>query len=757
MVQRLYSDSLPLYTKEIVNDKLKVSLQKLVELIGHELVLKEWPTGKLAVLLELSISLPQFGSKVGISEIEPIIIVFDEVSYPFAAPSVYPDRLGFPFGNLGHLYVAVDDRPAQFCLVRGNLNEWYSGKLIEDLLIRVKNWLSDAATGELNKDGEQFEPLRLEGYSGSLTFDYDVFCEICKNKRSYEYAGNFAKLLFERTPSEKGTLCWKFLEEVSQSEIVKKLELIVENAVKKDEAPEKKYIYFGYLVWSEQSLPDDGYDVNLPTDWGGLKRYCLQYKIDLGLLEKELVESKKLRPYASVPVIVAIKRSKNIIGFGADIEFVNFHVRLLDDKIVDGIISDNAVVKFKQHKQPLTANKAGEISGTSKITELTLVAGCGALGSRVVLHFAKSGYTDMLLSDDDILMPHNFVRHPLSVKYTNRNKALALAEEVKEIYNQSKSNIHGFKFSAEKVISILEGKEPWKRILDFTASLAFAQLLASGKNMVPVIRGFISDFGKLGIIMVEGSGRNPRIDDLQMLLYRQAICSTEISNWLQNEAAATEKIKDVTVGLGCNSETTVLSEENIALHAAFMSRILRSNLERSIAESGSVYINQLNEKPELPPVFNHFVFKKLEVFKAVNDPSWEIRFANGVVESLSEQMKANFPKETGGVFVGACNFKTRTIHVVDLVDAPIDSKANEVCFFRGVDGLPEAIDKLNEITGNQLGYVGEWHSHPQGPNVLSPTDMRAVDSFKTGYTSQSNPLPVFLTIITPDGIFPFIF
>jgi integrative and conjugative element protein (TIGR02256 family) len=134
-----------------------------------------------------------------------------------------------------------------------------------------------------------------------------------------------------------------------------------------------------------------------------------------------------------------------------------------------------------------------------------------------------------------------------------------------------------------------------------------------------------------------------------------------------------------------------------------------------------------------------------------------MRFKPGILETMQEEMKLALPHETGGVMVGSANFKTKTIHVVELIKAPPDSKANPVCFFRGVDGLPESIEKVNELTGNQLGYIGEWHTHPEGPEEMSTTDLRTVIKFKKEFDNLTAPLPVFLMIITPDNILPFVF
>ena len=146
-----------------------------------------------------------------------------------------------------------------------------------------------------------------------------------------------------------------------------------------------------------------------------------------------------------------------------------------------------------------------------------------------------------------------------------------------------------------------------------------------------------------------------------------------------------------------------------------------------------------------------------EVFRVSNNPNWMIRFKDGVIQKINEECAIGGKNETGGVFVGICNYKTKTIHVVDSISAPIDSKANPIHFVRGHKGLSEEITKFKHNSGDQIGYIGEWHSHPEGPNALSQQDMGSVNNHKTEFTELNPPLPVFLSIITPDGLFPFVF
>ena len=198
MEMEKFSNSLSVFIDDIENPVLQDSLKSLKKVVGDNIKILDWGNGSIAIPLEINIDLPSLGNfeNLDIREIEPIVLVFNLINYPVSAPKVYTDRLDFPKNNLAHLYIAVNNRPPAFCYVRGNADEWYANKRIEDLVIRISNWLRDAAIGELTENGEQYEPLRLEGYSGSIIYDYDTILSVITSAAAIQFGESFAIALF---------------------------------------------------------------------------------------------------------------------------------------------------------------------------------------------------------------------------------------------------------------------------------------------------------------------------------------------------------------------------------------------------------------------------------------------------------------------------------------------------------------------------------------------------------------------------------
>ena len=457
------------------------------------------------------------------------------------------------------------------------------------------------------------------------------------------------------------------------------------------------------------------------------------------------------------PVIVAIRRPKQLIGYSANIEFANFRFRVDVSDVSEEKFVNDFEVKFQAHNQPLTLKMAARISGIEPVLKIKMLFGCGALGSKIGLHFGRSGNHLLVFADPDSLSSHNMARHALLAGNVGINKARALTDEIKAMFPPGKATVVvGTTFPD---FDAKDNFESCAWLFDFTASAAFFNRLVNAKNLahMGVASSSISDFGNLGITLIEGEARNPRIDDLQASLYALHETDPKISDWLRRETATSEKENiNVTVGVGCNSETTILSDVKVSSHAAFAAGVLERHMS-SRKKTGSMFMHRVSETPNYGIETSMYDVAPFDVFDAVNDPTWSVRFRSGIVDQMRATMTKAKKKETGGIFIGVANHKTKTIHITGLIAAPPDSKGNAACFYRGIKGLPAAIEKITKASGMQLGYIGEWHSHPHGPDGLSTIDLANVGRFKAEFEALVTPLPVFLTVITPTAFLPHVF
>lgn len=749
-----YSSTLQKYSGELENLFLKDSLASLEHLAGKKLDIFDWGNRRIAIPIEISVDLPSLGTyeDIDIRQTEPILLVFDIIDYPEKSPNIYTDRLDFPKNSLAHLYIANNNRPPAICYVRENADEWYSNKRIKDVIIRISNWFRAAAVGELTEDGNQFEPMRLEGYYSTILYDYNLIVDSIIANNPFPITGQFSIAQFEQI-NHKERRAYKFSKRITPANFVSLTKEIEEHQEKNKDDRTKRELHLAFIIWNDEKDINEKYEINLPRNWEDFKLFCDSFKIKYNDLEKIITDCQMI----SFPVIVGIRRPKPLIGYSSVFELINFEFNVTKDHFIDGKIVDNFPINILSHNQSLSTAQAEKISNYANTLKRGVVFGCGALGSKVVMHLARNGVTNLTLLDPDEFSSHNVVRHALFADSIGDNKAEALKQKVVSLYpGKSVDTLSSGSFK-DGLIYEKETFKSYEWVFDFTASEAFFNKLSvlDSTSSSKIASASITDHGNLGLLYKEGINRNPRIDDIQMYLYSSAIDTPKISEWLSREQFENSNNLLVRVGIGCNSETTVLSDEKVSSHAAYITGVLKKEIN-SFTEEGKVYMHQITDDDNYTIETQVLSIKPFQVYPATNN-EWEIRFRNGILDRVKKQADKKGKKETGGVFLGQCNHKTKTIYVTDLLEAPADSKGNSAVFLRGFKDLSSEIDLINKKTGGQIGYIGEWHSHPIGPDFLSSTDMESVEEHKRELESLKTPLPVFLSIITPTGFYPYIF
>ena len=162
------------------------------------------------------------------------------------------------------------------------------------------------------------------------------------------------------------------------------------------------------------------------------------------------------------------------------------------------------------------------------------------------------------------------------------------------------------------------------------------------------------------------------------------------------------------------------------------------------------------KKNHLPKISNEYVeVNPFEIYECGNNSGWTVRMFSGLSNRLLNLCSQYGRKETGGVLVGVANYKTKVVHLFDIIEQPIDSNGSPVAFTRGIVGLPKQIDEIKLKTGEVIGYIGEWHTHPMNLETLSGTDLNTIELLKE--INKKTPIPTCAIIITQTKILPFIY
>ena len=659
---------------------------------------------------------------------EPVFVEFYS-DYPDRVPRVFIGRNDFDYDHTPHIYCETKSGLRPICLFRGNGDEWFANMEIEDFIKHLRSWYEDLASGANIEDGGEFEPLRLEGYTATMSYDYEQLSdEIDKADEQQE-----EKPLFVYRRSEK-----------------KMVRLTKDNYwLLEIPGVEKKDVIWGSVCWDCSKRSCDTYDILLPRTYSELKDYANRHGVEIGTTVSGMLD-KMDDDSSSLVIVLAIKRSKKLIGANSFYQFVNFEITCDTDTEGKKVVTPTSVVKFHNHESPLTTKKAHEISNLdTDIAPSLIVAGCGALGSKIAMHLVRSGITNIVFCDPDYLSEHNLCRHALLDNSVYKNKACEMRSVANLTYFHE---IPKADARSERIKTILENKEFLSKrkpdyLLDFTASKVVHNQLVRIEDRPLAISAAIYDNGKFGMLMCEGNDGGVRLDDVMSTVLAQYKTDPFVSSYLMREKGIShEPASLLNVGLGCNSETFILADDVISLYASSMSITIKDIFAGNHPDGGCwMYI--MDECGGLK-------VQKIEIpqFYCYDVDIWKVRICDKVVDYIVEQTEMAGKYETGGYLIGQCNLKTKTIHVIDTIEAPEDTIHRDDYLVLGKAGLRKKLSQIERRSGATFGYVGEWHSHPNGPCGFSATDFEEFANKAEEMKADGAAKPILEVLVSPVGL-----
>lgn len=125
------------------------------------------------------------------------------------------------------------------------------------------------------------------------------------------------------------------------------------------------------------------------------------------------------------------------------------------------------------------------------------------------------------------------------------------------------------------------------------------------------------------------------------------------------------------------------------------------------------------------------------------DRRFGLSIPNQLVNQMSELCFDSYPVETGGILLGQYNNNLDCAFVTELTGPPKDSKSGRTWFERGIKGLQRKVDLL--WRHKSRFYLGEWHFHPGGTPLPSPTDVDQIQELADSHRYNC-PEPLLLII-----------
>jgi integrative and conjugative element protein (TIGR02256 family) len=365
---------------------------------------------------------------------------------------------------------------------------------------------------------------------------------------------------------------------------------------------------------------------------------------------------------------------------------------------------------------------AARISGRQeRDSRKAVLVGAGSIGSHTADCLAREGRFAWTVIDDDQLLPHNLARHIALKGEVAARKATVTAKHLNSIFVgtdiATAINANLFATDANRQI-IDQAIDQAEIIIDATASIVAARALSDAATTARRVSAFFNPNGEAAVALIEPTDRSLTLRDLEAQYYVLLIRTPELDLHLGKEP------ETVAYTGACRALTNRISQSRAAVLSGLAAMGISNTIDQklpainvwSLAKSGAV--------AAFSPMVENVIRWKMA--------DWEITLDMGLSDRLMAMRNEKKPNETGGILFGLVDIPDKKIHLVDASPAPPDSTEKRTEFVRGMHGVKEDIDRVFRVTGGQIRYVGEWHSHPPNASAgRSSTDDRQLDWLAT--------------------------
>ena len=659
--------------------------------------------------------------------------------------------------NLPHMQPWLTDGRPVPCIYDGELAELLHREGLAGILNQTAVWLDRAALGTLIDPGQGWEPVRRDSFDDVLVADADFLQGLVDRSGGHRFlemeylkwpgvadsSAVHGRIVSRTVPVNRKTVGGLFGEAEIGGEPRLRRGKSLALVVWPGKHPSGKPIV------NEAYLPETVESVDGLKDRAAL--YGCRHELDAGLnwLRTCLSGWQPSGPYAMAVILLA-RRPFAVIGSESPIELCPYVVEVGPPHLfADG---GATFVRAASHHHAISRELLARMAGLEAKTERpswTLV-GAGSLGSKVALHLARAGSGPSVVVDRSGMAPHNAARHALvpatgemQVFWTD-TKARMLSQALEGL-NQTATPI-----AADAVRLLMSGEDArraWPRkswaVLNATASPVVREAFGT-TDAVParVVETSLFAGGRLGAITVEGPDRNPCTTDLMADFYAILKEQPDLASIVFGRDASVSR---QATGQGCGSLTMTMSDGRLSLFAASMSEYLLARQRDGLPpEGGEVLIGRLSDDG-LGLEWLPCPMPAVTVVPTTNAETWRVHVHPRALSKMQEDV-ARWPDvETGGVLMGRLSEVSRVAHVVDVVEAPEDSRRASDEFVLGTKGLRQRMQGYSETVDWSLYCLGTWHSHlsPGGPSAKDRATARAV--------ALARLTPSIFLVMTPTG------
>lgn len=714
-------------------------------------------TGTVDVEVSLRVSMPnawmaEGRSPGGVRAVEAVTLSFPK-SYPFDPPTI---RLRRDFErSLAHIQPGPPADAPVPCIYDGDLRELLQRHGLAGILNQLVLWLEHAALGRLIDPNQGWEPVRRDSLIDSVIADSDRLRSLVLRRENHA----IFPLLYWRGQIADGS----FVYHATLGGERLSLDMKDPDLYFREQAIGVSS-WLGHslaiVAWPAQSrrvlASSQHYQPESVDDANSLLVRAEEYGC-AGALRSGLDQVKRCflsaKGEGRLPLVVILlaRRPFNLMHTTSNLEICPYLVEITSRQFFAQ--RERTCVRPTGLRHAIAVPLLRRMSGEKVDAQMPpwVLAGAGSLGSKVALHLARAGHAPAVVIDKQTFNPHNAARHAL-VPVANilplswsGSKAQGLVDAISGLGQKATAHL-------EDVVEVVRDARRTGEIIpkngsvvvNATASLTVREAFASVASDVAfprVVEASLFAGGRVGLVTVEGPGRNPDTGDLIAEAYSLMREDSVVRHIV---FPPDESVRRQEVGEGCGSATAIMSDARISMFAAPMAEAILTMNRASSPGSGRILIGTL-AADDLSLTWKAHVVKKILTLDTEGESNWHVRISERAHQKMSTDVARWVGRETGGILVGRASEAARTFYVTDVLPAPEDCERSAGSFVLGIRGVRSRITEYAESCNSSLYCLGTWHSHvvASGPSTRDRMTAKTV--------AQSRIVPSVLLIQTPAG------
>lgn len=339
-----------------------------------------------------------------------------------------------------------------------------------------------------------------------------------------------------------------------------------------------------------------------------------------------------------------------------------------------------------------------------------LIIGCGALGSSLAEILVRGGAKNIVLEDFDIISGGNLCRANYNLNDMVSYKTDSLTQRLKTISPFVNINSISVKLNHYDLDKI---KDAFNKNIDIIFD-------CSTDTEVTYIIDKLNFTGEVFSLAITNNAKS-FVSITGNNLTKQA---KTIFDFVENEPPSYFE------GTGCGYPTFEANFNDISVLLNTGLKVINNNYSK----------NKNNESFIIQPNFEDELNIDIEEYEHYNlySKNSSIHISKSVLKKIKKETKFHYPNEFGGVFVG---YKSDENYIITNILIPDEYRNGKAIFVRHPGTLNVRLSEIHNKTKGKIEYLGEWHSHPDGPTKPSSTDIKAMKEIaKDKNISIDNPL-----------------